>query len=224
MWRLEQIGTIGPVNVCFTPEAIRADVPSRNLEILCKSPDWKVVLLNKKEKLILSQSLKEWTNHGLAWNMTVYKKIEVIPSRSVKVKLAGIDAQKFTSTERESGPESDPKLLQIEKTAPFVRSEYIYARLPNANVNMTTFMSGLYNVPMAKDVPLAFSLFRTNGNHSRFYTKSVTSVTVPTNYFDCPSNYKLGRDQWKFLVTQSKQKELERIGEDLGLGTAFGSK
>ncbi|MGH9550216.1 MAG: hypothetical protein ACRD3W_12615 [Terriglobales bacterium] len=213
MWLIDQVGTMGPVHVYVSANALRADIPEHGVRIIAKNPDWNVIFLNDQQKLRLDMPLNIFGDRGFAWQYYPPGdlKIPVYDSKSERTKFAGLSALRFTSFDSRAGHLDSGTVFS--KPPKLIKAELIYTnKIAGVPPAATKFMGGIYGMNLCKDVPLQFCLYGTDRRHRIMYTKEVKEVSEPQSFFDYPNGYKATNDQWRIMLRPGQQDEINSMG------------
>ncbi len=222
VWLLEQVSSRGLLKVFLGKNAVRVESPSNLYCVVCKSPDWRVMLYRSDDKLFVEQPLSQWRRSGLAWDSSSIVVIDPKQCSQQPVKYKGLTAHKIIAKNDSRNSLGDGAAMKTSD--PVLSREIIFTQEIPASTQISEFLRGLHDLPVSVGVPLSQELIRKNGKETRFYTDQIKQVAVSANFFEYPKNFRRTTDSSHIVIGANARRSLLELGADMGIGEAFGTK
>jgi hypothetical protein len=187
---------LGASQLTISPRNMRMDSTGQmHFSLVASAPDWTVTVFRADDKVIKSESLKQFTNTGLVSEIVLSERPRILQSTAppYPFKYYGLDARRVTNTKA-----SLEYLAPGEMIAPAVE-KIVFA---------------IYRMPTGGGIPLHFiereagrdfiTGMKMNGNYEVcLKTISAKTIWVPRTFFAVPNNYRQAKDMQEVLTSAS---------------------
>lgn len=185
-------------------------------KVLCKAPDWNVLVYSKDANKGLEQPLSKWEVAGL--NAVNSKKNLAGRKRTATRDLQlKIDCWEIVidANERYFGSD-DPMIFRSLSKKSLKQVRFKSTRDLALSPNVTRFLRGLYNIPDFGGLPIELLNKFSDGSQTYFYrTKSMERTEVTASLFDTPVGYHKARDIAEILVGNLDKRQLTDLLDSL---------
>ena len=203
-----------------------AHIVSKNLgyEIVCKAPEWKVVLFDNKDKKLAALPLDAWVRNCTAdaideWTALDNPKTETVKTAlGHRCKVLSANVNKVT-----------PANLHSRRTGSSANKLKAVICLVLDDVpcdpHILRFLNSYMGLPLTKSIILSSHEYFAQGIQLTVETKSITEVKEKEAKIDYPdfSKYKKVTSPLEVMVNNQKKGQYSDLLE-LGIGSQFGSE
>lgn len=197
---------LGKTKLMLTPTAVRLDGLGKfHFSVILKAPTWDVNTFRLDDRLIATQSLKEFCEQGLFSNMVLLQKERIIPHGG---KITTRKINNFPITQIQQGTTTYQTMDRKNYAAPQAEQFLYYAyKLPTSGkipIGLKTYLSG-------KDWMTQLS---EEGQRRVFLsTSKISYMPVPTSEFDVPSGLTPTKSVTRIIVGDAKK--MRKTGVDV---------
>lgn len=185
-------------------------------KVLCKAPNWNVLIYSRDANKGLEQPLSKWELSGL--NAVKSKKNLAGRQRAaIRDLQLKIDCWEIVidANERYFGSD-DPMIFRSLSKQSLKQVRFKSSRSLALSPNVTRFLRGLYNTPDCDGLPIELLNKFSDGNQTYFYkTKSLEKTEVPDSLFDTPTGYHKAKDMAEILVGNLDKRQLTDLVDSL---------
>ncbi|MBX9951647.1 MAG: hypothetical protein K2Y39_20930 [Candidatus Obscuribacterales bacterium] len=228
IWQ-QKHGYLGALEVILAPDAVKISEKGKDIVILAKAPDWKVIVYNKKSKLFYDMTLEVWKKHGLRATWTMMPATSEWPIvKAGNEKILNRDADVYFLA---ADPNAKAK-LRMHKPIDFSygKAGIFWIDKTPCPKERTAVIVQLYRTPEVVTMPLALKTFHkgsygyagASGNvpeqkQMLLETHSISKAIMPGNIFDLPQGYKRAQSDHDVTIRKTASDSLDSIVDQMGL-------
>ena len=228
IWQ-QKHGYLGALEVILAADAVKISERGKDLVILAKAPDWKVIVYNKKSKLYYDMTLDVWKKHGLRATWTMMPATSEWPIvKAGNEKILNRDADVYFLA---ADPNAKAK-LRMHKPIDFSygKAGILWIDRTPCAKERTTVIVQLYRTPDTATTPLALKTFHKKSygypgassnlpeqKQTLLETLSITKALMPGNTFELPQGYKRAQSDHDVTIGKTNSDSLDSIVDQMGL-------
>lgn len=205
-------GFFGPTDIYIGENEAKLVGREGNTMILCKAPDWNVLIYSKDGNKGFQVPLQKWESDGLH-AVTPKKKLTSGRRVAVRDNALHLDCWQIVinANERYYGSD-DPLIFRSLSKQALKEVRFKCTRSLPLSPNVTRFIRGLYSIPPFGGLPL--ELINTCSDGSCTYTYKTTSmknIEVPSSAFKTPIGYQKAESIGEILMGNMDKKKITEL-------------